>query len=87
VAVAAGISRLWDSADCTPTSAASHVVVLAPGRPDLQWVTWDRKTASPGCTAAARTVRLGAYTATAFGHRVQSNTLIFVLGGKGVAVP
>ena len=85
-----GIARVWSSAGCA-TGAGSRVVWLTHGVPLILHVTWDRKTSSPGCQQARAVVRPGTYTATATamvsGVRRSSDTKIFVLSGKGIAVP
>jgi hypothetical protein len=87
VAVSTGADTVWSSSVC-PAGAASDVVVLARGKPALQWFTWDRrKSPASGCGIPGRPARNGAYTATAIGPHVRSSTMIFVLGAPGVAVP
>ena len=81
-----GKARVWDSADCT-RSAAPRVTRLARGVPVVVQFTWNRTTSAPGCRLPRRAVRPGTYTATAYsGHR-SSQAMIFVLKGRGIAVP
>jgi hypothetical protein len=83
---AGGKTRVWDSADCA-RSAAPRVTTLARGVPVVVQFTWNRTTSAPGCRAPHRAVRPGTYTATAYsGHR-SSQAMIFVLKGRGIAVP
>jgi hypothetical protein len=82
---AGGERQVWDSADC---AAAGHRVTrLTRGVPDVLRVTWDRKTAAASCRLGGKAARPGTYTATARSGPVHSQSLIFVLGGPGVAVP
>jgi hypothetical protein len=81
-----GKARVWDSADCT-RSAAPRATRLARGVPVVVQFTWNRTTSAPGCRLPRRAVRPGTYTATAYsGHR-SSQAMIFVLKGRGIAVP
>jgi hypothetical protein len=83
---AGGKIRVWDSADCA-RSAAPRVTTLARGVPAVVQFTWNRTTSAPGCRSPHRAVRPGTYTATAYsGHR-SSQAMIFVLKGRGIAVP
>ena len=82
---AGGKTRVWDSADCA--RSATRVTTLARGVPVVVQFTWNRTTSAPGCRAPHRAVRPGTYTATAYsGHR-SSQAMIFVLKGRGIAVP
>jgi hypothetical protein len=82
---AGGERPVWDSADCA--AAAHRVTRLSRGVPDVLRVSWDRKTAAASCRLAGKAARPGTYTATARSGPVHSQSLIFVLGGPGVAVP
>jgi len=81
-----GKARVWDSADCA-RSPAPRRTRLARGVPVVVAFTWNRTTSAPGCRLPRRAVRPGTYTATAYsGHR-SSQAMIFVLKGRGTAVP
>jgi hypothetical protein len=83
---AGGKTRVWDSADCA-RSAAPRVTALARGVPVVIQFTWNRTTSTPGCRPPRRAVRPGTYTATAYRGNRSSQAVIFVLKGRGVAVP
>lgn len=83
---AGGKTRVWDSADCA-RSAAPRVTTLARGVPMVVHFTWNRTTSAPGCRPPHRTVRPGTYTATAYSGNRSSQAMIFVLKGRGIAVP
>jgi hypothetical protein len=83
---AGGKARVWDSADCI-RSTAPRVTTLARGVPAVVRFGWNRTTSAPGCRAAHRAVRPGTYTATAYSGRLSSQAMIFVLKGRGTAVP
>jgi hypothetical protein len=83
---AGGKARVWDSADCA-RSAGPRVTTLARGVPVVVRFTWNRTTSAPGCRAPHRTVRPGTYTATAYIGNRSSQAMIFVLKGRGIAVP
>jgi hypothetical protein len=86
VVVNYGGERIWSSADCV-AGVGSRTVELAPGRPAISWVNWNRKTSVPGCSAPRHKVRGATYTATAVSGHLRSQEMIFVLARKGVAVP
>jgi hypothetical protein len=86
VVVHYGGDRIWSSADCVAGNG-SRLAVLAPGRPAIAWVAWNRKTSMPGCGGARHRVRGATYTATAVSGQLHSPGMIFVLGAPGVAVP
>ncbi len=82
---AGGERQVWDSAAC---AAAGHRVArLARGVPDVLRVSWDRKTTAASCRAPGRAAQPGTYTATARSGPLRSQSLIFVLAGRGIAVP
>ena len=83
---AGGKARVWDSADCA-RSAGPRVTTLARGVPVVVQFTWNRTTSAPGCHPPHRTVRPGTYTATAYSGNRSSQAMIFVLKGRGIAVP
>jgi hypothetical protein len=83
---AGGKARVWDSADCA-RSAGPRVTTLARGVPVVVRFTWNRTTSAPGCRPPHRTVRPGTYTATAYSGNRSSQAMIFVLKGRGIAVP
>jgi hypothetical protein len=83
---AGGKSRVWDSADCV-RSAAPRATTLARGVPAVVHFTWSRTTSAPGCRLPRRAVRPGTYTATAYSGNLSSQAMIFVLKGRGIAVP
>lgn len=83
---AAGKTRVWSSADCA-RSTAPRVTPLARGVPAVVQFSWNRTTSAPGCRAPHRSVRPGTYTATAYSGDLSSHATIFVLKGRGVAVP
>jgi hypothetical protein len=83
---AGGKTRVWDSADCA-RPAGSRVTTLARGVPVVVQFTWNRRTSAPGCGLPHRAVRPGAYTATAYSGKRSSQAMIFVLKGRGIAVP
>jgi hypothetical protein len=81
-----GKTRVWDSADCA-RPAAPRVTTLARGVPVVVQFTWNRATSAPGCRSPRRPVRPGTYTATAYSGNLSSHVMIFVLKGRGTAVP
>jgi hypothetical protein len=83
---AGGKARVWDSADCA-RSAAARVTTLGRGVPVVVAFTWNRTTSAPGCRLPRRAVRPGIYTATAYRGNRSSHAMIFVLKGRGIAVP
>ncbi len=83
---AGGKNTVWDSADCAG-SAAPRATTLARGVPEVVRFSWNRKTSAPGCRAPHRAVRPGTYTATAYSGKLSSRTMIFVLRGRGIAIP
>jgi hypothetical protein len=83
---AGGKARVWDSADCV-RSAAPRATTLARGVPAVVRFTWNRTTSVPGCRPPHRAVRPGTYTATAYRGKLSSQAMIFVLKGRGIAVP
>lgn len=83
---AGGKTRVWDSADCV-RSAAPRATTLARGVPAVVHFTWNRTTSGPGCRLPRRAVRPGTYTATAYSGNLSSQAMIFVLKGRGIAVP
>jgi hypothetical protein len=83
---AGGKTRVWDSADCV-RSAAPRATTLARGVPAVVQFTWNRTTSAPGCRLPHRAVRAGTYTATAYSGNLSSRAMIFVLKGRGIAVP
>jgi hypothetical protein len=84
--IKSGPARVWGSSDCTP-GAGSQVTRLARGVPFMLHISWNRKTSVPHCRLAATVARPGTYTATVWSGQLNSNTLVFVLRGKGVAEP
>ncbi|HWG65505.1 MAG TPA: hypothetical protein VG253_27800 [Streptosporangiaceae bacterium] len=86
VIVRSGNARVWGSGDCA-RSGKSSMTKLARGVPTVLRFTWNRTTSSPGCRLARTAARPGTYTATARSGQLRSNTKIFVLTGRGVAVP
>jgi len=83
---AGGKTRVWDSADCV-RSAAPRATTLARGVPEVVQFTWNRTTSASGCRLPRRAVRPGTYTATAYSGNLSSQAMIFVLKGRGIAVP
>jgi hypothetical protein len=83
---AGGIRRVWDSAACVQSSG-SRMERLARGVPAVLRVSWDRKTAGANCQAPGPAARPGTYNAIARSGRMQSQSMIFILAGPGVAVP
>ncbi len=83
---AGGERRVWDSADCG-RPGGPRTERLTRGVPAVLWFSWDRKTSVPGCRLAAQAARPGTYTATARSGALHSQSLIFVLAGRGIAVP
>ena len=83
---AGGKTRVWDSADCV-RSAAPRATTLARGVPAVVQFTWNRTTSVPGCRLPRQAVRPGTYTATAYRGNQSSQARIFVLKGRGIAVP
>jgi hypothetical protein len=82
---AGGERQVWDSAACVP--AGHRVARLARGVPDVLRVSWDRKTLAASCRAPGQAAQPGTYTATAESGPLRSQSLIFVLAGRGIAVP
>ncbi len=83
---AGGKTRVWDSADCA-RSAGPRMTSLARGIPVVVRFTWDRTASAPGCRGPHRAVQPGTYTATAYSGSRSSRAMIFVLKGRGIAVP
>ncbi|MGH3122970.1 MAG: hypothetical protein ACRDND_18365 [Streptosporangiaceae bacterium] len=83
---AGGKTRVWDSADCA-RSAARQATTLARGVPAVVQFTWNRATSAPSCRPPHRAARPGTYTATAYSGNRSSQAMIFVLKGRGIAVP
>jgi hypothetical protein len=83
---AGGKTRVWDSADCA-RSDAPRATTLARGVPAVVQFSWNRATSAPGCRPPHRAARPGTYTATAYAGHLSSKAMIFVLKGRGIAVP
>ena len=83
---AGGKTRIWDSADCA-RPAASRVTTLARGVPVMVQFTWNRTTSAPGCRPPHAAVPPGTYTAAAYSGNRSSRARVFVLKGRGTAVP
>ena len=83
---AGGERRVWDSADCV-RSAGQRMERLTRGVPAVLRISWDRKTSAAGCRAPGQAAQPGTYTATARSGPLRSQSLIFVLAGRGIAVP
>lgn len=83
---AGGERRVWDSADCV-RSGGQRMQRLTRGVPAVLRISWDRKTSAPGCRLPAQAAQAGTYTATARSGPLRSQSLIFVLAGRGIAVP
>jgi hypothetical protein len=86
VVIKSGPARIWASSDCPP-GVGSRITKLARGVPAMLHLTWDRKTSVPGCGQAGIVARPGTYTATVYSGQLRSNTLVFVLRGRGIAEP
>jgi hypothetical protein len=82
---AGGKNQVWDSAACT--RPAPRATTLARGVPAVVQFTWNRQTSATGCQGPRRAARPGTYTATAYSGKLSSGTRIFVLKGRGIAVP
>jgi hypothetical protein len=83
---AGGERRVWDSADCV-RSAGHRMGRLTRGVPAVLRISWDRKTSVAGCRLPGKAAQPDTYTATARSGALRTQSLIFVLGGPGVAVP
>ena len=83
---AGGERRVWDSAACLG-SRGHRMERLTRGVPTVLQVSWDRKTAGATCRAAGPAAKPGTYNAIARSGPLRSQSLIFVLGGPGIAVP
>ncbi len=83
---AGGERRVWDSADCV-RSAGQRTERLTRGVPAVLRISWDRKTSAAGCRLPGKAAQPGTYTATARSGALRSQSLIFVLAGRGIAVP
>jgi hypothetical protein len=77
---------IWSSADCA-TGATSHETVLTSGAPAALRISWNERTASPGCAATGLLVRPGEYQAAAEAGRLHSGTVNVVLAAKGATGP
>jgi len=84
--IRSGAARIWGSADCA-RGAGPRATELVTGVPQVLRMSWDRKTSVPGCQLARREALPGTYTAAARTGRLRSQTVVFVLRGRGVAVP
>jgi hypothetical protein len=82
---AGGKNQVWDSADCA--RVAARPTTLTRGVPAAVRITWNRKTSAAGCRPPHRPARPGTYTATAYSGKLGSRTVIFVLKGRGIALP
>jgi hypothetical protein len=82
---AGGKNQVWDSAACT--RPAPRATTLARGVPAVVQMTWNRQASATGCQGPRRAARPGTYTATAYSGKLSSDTRIFVLKGRGIAVP
>jgi hypothetical protein len=82
---AGGERQVWDSADCVRTG--QRMERLTRGVPAVLRISWDRKTSAAGCRSPGQAARPGTYTATARSGALHSQSLIFVLAGRGIAVP
>ena len=83
---AGGERRVWGSADCV-RSACLRMDRLTRGVPAVLRISWDRKTSAAGCRRPGQAAQPGTYTATARSGPLRSQSLIFVLAGRGIAVP
>ena len=83
---AGGERRVWGSADCV-RSAGQRMERLTRGVPAVLRISWDRKTSAAGCRLPGKAAQPGTYTATARSGPLRSQSLIFVLAGRGIAVP
>jgi hypothetical protein len=86
VVIDSGPARVWASSDC-PASASARVTKLARGVPATLRFSWNRKTSLAGCGPAGAPAGPGTYTATVYSGQLHSNTVVFVLRGKGIAEP
>jgi hypothetical protein len=86
VVIASGDRRIWSSADCA-SGAASNMVAISSDQPGTLKLSWDRQTSSPGCSGSGQLVRPGEYQVRAVAGRLQSRSVNFVLGAKGVSGP
>ncbi len=82
---AGGKNQVWDSAGCT--RPAPRPTTLARGVPAVVQISWNRQTLAAGCQGPRRAARPGTYTATAYSGKLSSGARIFVLKGRGIAVP
>jgi hypothetical protein len=82
---AGGERQVWDSAGCA--LVGHRVARLTRGVPDVLRVSWDRQTAVASCRVPGKAAQPGTYTATARSGPLRSQSLIFVLAGRGIAVP
>jgi hypothetical protein len=86
VVITSSDRRIWSSADCA-SGAASNMVAIASDRPAELKLSWDRRTSSPGCSGTGQSVRPGEYKVRAVAGRLDSRSVNFVLGAKGVSGP
>jgi hypothetical protein len=86
VVITSSDRRIWSSADCA-SGAASNMVAIASDRPAELKLSWDRRTSSPGCSGSGQLVRPGEYKVRAVAGRLDSRSVNFVLGAKGVSGP
>jgi hypothetical protein len=74
-----GPARIWSSADCA-AGAGGLIAALERGVPTVLTISWDRQTSAPGCSAPARQVPAGSYTAYAVDGTLTSALVSFRLG-------
>lgn len=86
VLVTSGPAAIWNSANCVP-APGSRLVVLRRGVPAFFRTTWDRRASPLGCRGHGDLAKPGTYTAVARDDHLRSQTMVFVLSGRGVAVP
>ncbi len=58
--VSSGGAKVWSSDDCSP-GGETHEIVLEPGKPFVQTLTWGRQLSQPGCPSPVEKAAPGEY--------------------------
>lgn len=75
--VFSGRDRIWSSDDCKP-GGGEALTTLAPGKAEVQRVTWDGRRSLPGCDGSKARAQAGTYRVTARVGEIEANGEPFV---------